>query len=155
MSFIMVNWSIYQMMWWCALIVRILHIRLKYIWSYLGRFQAQLSTIGETSIHISWFGSKNSHSSVDVKCGSRCIDPRKRITDIFCKDCQKPRKKRGEDRKTAILAKELRIFSARMADMKTSSTKILENGIIDIFGWWSWQKLLVGKSPNQPLFAIP
>jgi hypothetical protein len=39
----------------------------------------------------------------------------------------KTAKKRGKGRKTAILAKELRIFSARMADMKTSSTKILEN----------------------------
>ena len=45
----------------------------------------------------------------------------------FLQGLSKTAKKRGKGRKTAILAKELRIFSARMADMKTSSTKILEN----------------------------
>jgi hypothetical protein len=51
----------------------------------------------------------------------------------------KTAKKRGKGRKTAILAKELRIFSARMADMKTSSTKILEKP-------WQMQK---GGGPER------
>ena len=50
------------------------------------------------------------------------INPRKRIPDIFCKDCPKPRKTREKCKKTSIVAKEMAVF-VRGWDTSSSCVK--------------------------------